>query len=94
MYKMFCHILYVNIIEFSIKGNCNFELDLCSWSNVHGSGDNFDWVKGSGRTTSSGTGPSTDHTTNNSTGKTNIIIDGYSYAFFFVFTITFNDIFQ
>jgi hypothetical protein len=45
-----------------------------SWSNVHGSGDNFDWVRGSGRTTSSGTGPSTDHTTNNSTGKTNIIL--------------------
>ena len=74
VYKMFCHILYMNIIEFSIKGNCNFELDLCSWSNVHGSGDNFDWVRGSGRTTSSGTGPSTDHTTNNSTGKTNIIL--------------------
>ncbi|KAK7473655.1 hypothetical protein BaRGS_00035133, partial [Batillaria attramentaria] len=48
-------------------GNCNFELDLCSWTNSHA--DDFDWQMGSGKTTTSGTGPSADHTYNNGTGK-------------------------
>ncbi|XP_033751988.1 MAM and LDL-receptor class A domain-containing protein 1-like [Pecten maximus] len=51
----------------SAFGNCNFELDLCTWSNVH-TGDDFDWITGSGSTTSTGTGPQADHTLNNSNG--------------------------
>lgn len=52
-------------------GNCDFEIDKCSWSDVHT--DDFDWLSGSGTTTSSSTGPRTDHTTGNATGKINLI---------------------
>ena len=58
----------LNVSIFSAAGSCNFELDLCSWSNLHG-GDNFDWVRASGTTTSTGTGPPGDHTYSNSTGE-------------------------
>lgn len=54
------------VLVFAI-GNCNFEIDKCSWSDVHT--DDFDWLSGSGTTTSSSTGPRTDHTTGNATGK-------------------------
>lgn len=32
-------------------------------------GDDFDWIQGSGATSSQGTGPSKDHTTNKATGE-------------------------
>ncbi|ESO97870.1 hypothetical protein LOTGIDRAFT_152977 [Lottia gigantea] len=47
-------------------GSCDFESNTCSWSNSKV--DDFDWVQGKGKTGSSGTGPSTDHTTGNATG--------------------------
>lgn len=49
-------------------GDCNFESGMCTWVNVP-QGDDFDWLRGRGSTTSFGTGPSTDHTTNSSAGK-------------------------
>ena len=45
--------------------NCNFERDLCTWT--QDKTDKFDWTRKLGSTASSGTGPSADHTTG--TGK-------------------------
>jgi len=42
-------------------GPDDFELGFGNWSNI--TGDIFDWTRNSGSTTSSGTGPSGDHTT-------------------------------
>ncbi|XP_051260918.1 zonadhesin-like isoform X2 [Dicentrarchus labrax] len=41
--------------------NCNFEQDLCQWSNILT--DVFDWTRNSGSTPTMMTGPSSDHTT-------------------------------
>ena len=49
-------------------GDCNFEKGMCTWLNVPNT-DDFDWLRGSGSTATFNTGPSTDHTTNSSTGK-------------------------
>ena len=48
--------------------NCNFEVGFCDWMNVYGR-DMFDWTPFSGRTPSGWTGPMTDHTVRNSTGR-------------------------
>ena len=45
---------------------CDFETDMCSWTNAIG--DQFDWKRDSGGTPSLGTGPSTDHTTGTRNG--------------------------
>ena len=58
-------------------GNCNFESGLCTWTNDQ-IGDDFDWIRNHGRTTSSGTGPNADHTVNNQNGD---------YYFLFSFPI-------
>ena len=52
------------------SGNCDFEAGtLCSWVNLQN--DDFDWLVGSGGTTSSFTGPTMDHTINqDNSGKT------------------------
>ena len=42
-------------------GSCNFEQDLCDWTNSN-SGDNFDWERAQGATVTTGTGPGIDHT--------------------------------
>ncbi|CAH3165361.1 unnamed protein product, partial [Porites evermanni] len=39
-------------------GDCNFEQSFCTWINM--AGDQFDWIRGSGSTASSFTGPSRD----------------------------------
>ncbi|XP_046559779.1 MAM and LDL-receptor class A domain-containing protein 1-like [Haliotis rubra] len=49
-------------------GDCTFESGLCTWSNT-GGGDQFDWILGSGMTSSSYTGPSRDHTLGNAQGR-------------------------
>ena len=41
--------------------DCNFETDLCQWTNVQNA-DDFDWLRGQGATKSRFTGPSVDHT--------------------------------
>ncbi|WAR02786.1 MLRP1-like protein [Mya arenaria] len=45
----------------TLPGNCNFDDGtMCSWKNMRN--DNFDWLIGSGKTSSAFTGPSADHT--------------------------------
>ncbi|XP_037131957.1 MAM and LDL-receptor class A domain-containing protein 1 isoform X1 [Syngnathus acus] len=43
---------------------CDFELNMCSWSNVGGGVDQDDWLRGSGASPNPNTGPAVDHTTN------------------------------
>ena len=54
-------------------GDCDFETGTCTWVNVQKT-DDFDWLRGSGSTTSFNTGPSTDHTTNSSGGKCELLL--------------------
>ncbi|XP_048242500.1 MAM and LDL-receptor class A domain-containing protein 2-like [Haliotis rufescens] len=49
------------------EGDCSFENDFCTWQN-YGKNDTFDWIRGKGATSSSGTGPSVDHTLNSRYG--------------------------
>eukprot|EP00057_Strongylocentrotus_purpuratus_P018006 XP_011672480.1 PREDICTED: MAM and LDL-receptor class A domain-containing protein 2 [Strongylocentrotus purpuratus] len=42
-------------------GSCDFETSLCTWKNEE-KDDDFDWQRIQGRTVSSGTGPTADHT--------------------------------
>ncbi|BFZ04222.1 hypothetical protein BsWGS_07261 [Bradybaena similaris] len=49
------------------KGNCDFQMDTCSWSNIHN--DSMDWLSHSGQTPSDETGPLNDHTYGNLSGK-------------------------
>ncbi|KAL9984449.1 hypothetical protein ACROYT_G006741 [Oculina patagonica] len=45
---------------FKANIDCDFETDMCGWTNdPH---DNYDWTHHRGRTPTAGTGPSTDHT--------------------------------
>ncbi|TNM98369.1 hypothetical protein fugu_014615 [Takifugu bimaculatus] len=48
-------------------GHCDFEINMCSWSNVGGV-DEEDWLRGRGDQPNLNTGPSIDHTTNSSQG--------------------------
>nr|XP_054757010.1 MAM and LDL-receptor class A domain-containing protein 2-like [Lytechinus pictus] len=48
-------------------GTCNFEVDMCDWSNVQ-TGDEIDWLRHSGSTGSAYTGPTFDHTTGTPSG--------------------------
>jgi len=41
--------------------SCNFDIDICGWSQVTKT-DDFDWTVNSGPTSTTGTGPSKDHT--------------------------------
>ena len=45
--------------RFWIAGECDFETNLCTWYNAR-TGDNFDWIIGSGSTPSYFTGPTAD----------------------------------
>ena len=47
------------------KFDCDFEQDLCSWSQITNGQDQFNWKRSQGKTNSVGTGPSFDHTTGN-----------------------------
>ena len=48
----------------SVQASCNFDYGLCyGWS--QSSSDVFDWTRQRGSTSSSNTGPSSDHTTGN-----------------------------
>lgn len=55
------------------EGDCDFEhLDFCSWTQETGKSffnDTFDWIIGSGKTSSYFTGPSIDHTTQSAGGN-------------------------
>lgn len=43
--------------------DCDFENDLCNWTQDKQT-DDFEWLRASGPTSSDGTGPTVDHTTN------------------------------
>ncbi|XP_075339459.1 MAM and LDL-receptor class A domain-containing protein 1 [Odontesthes bonariensis] len=49
-------------------GVCDFEISLCSWSNLGGGVDQGDWLRGGGASPNPNTGPSVDHTTNSTHG--------------------------
>ena len=49
-------------------GDCTFEKDRCGWLEVQGT-DTFDWLLGSGSTSSFNTGPSSDHTLGTGQGE-------------------------
>lgn len=49
-------------------GHCDFESNMCSWSNVGNGVDQEDWLRGRGDSLNPNTGPSVDHTTNSSHG--------------------------
>ncbi len=50
-------------------GHCEFESNMCSWSNVGGGVDQGDWLRGRGASPNPNTGPSVDHTTNSIHGN-------------------------
>ncbi|XP_061879772.1 MAM and LDL-receptor class A domain-containing protein 1 isoform X1 [Entelurus aequoreus] len=50
-------------------GTCDFEMDMCSWTNVRGSIDQGDWLRGMGASPNPNTGPSVDHTTHTPHGS-------------------------
>ncbi|KAM7379552.1 hypothetical protein PAMP_005098 [Pampus punctatissimus] len=49
-------------------GYCDFESNMCSWSNVGGGVDQGDWLRGKGASPNPNTGPSVDHTTSSTHG--------------------------
>lgn len=52
-----------------ISGFCNFETDMCGWTNaINGVNDDFDWLRDNGGTPSRFTGPRVDHTTGSDQG--------------------------
>ena len=52
--------LFIFIFAANVGINCNFENNLCTWT--QDKTDQFDWTRKSGSTASSSTGPSVDHT--------------------------------
>ena len=57
--------------EMNCPATCNFQNSFCKWQNAK-SVDHYDWVRNKGQTPSRFTGPSVDHTTNSSAGKSRI----------------------
>ncbi|XP_018531715.2 MAM and LDL-receptor class A domain-containing protein 1 [Lates calcarifer] len=49
-------------------GFCDFERNMCSWSNLGVGVDQGDWLRGRGASPNPNTGPSVDHTTNSTQG--------------------------
>ncbi|XP_041658947.1 MAM and LDL-receptor class A domain-containing protein 1 [Cheilinus undulatus] len=49
-------------------GHCDFEINMCSWTNLGGEEDQGDWLRGRGASPNPSTGPSVDHTTNSTHG--------------------------
>lgn len=47
---------------------CDFQTDLCQWTNIQDGTDKFDWLRQKGHTSSPYTGPSVDHSTGADTG--------------------------
>lgn len=67
-----------------VIGNCNFEIDKCSWFDVYI--DDFDWLFGSGTIISLFTGFRTDYIIGNVIGKVNFIYEKkFIYILFLVF---------
>ncbi|CAJ1072730.1 MAM and LDL-receptor class A domain-containing protein 2 [Xyrichtys novacula] len=49
-------------------GHCDFEVNMCSWTNLGPEVDQGDWLRGRGGSQNPNTGPSVDHTTNSTDG--------------------------
>ena len=58
--------------------DCNFDTSTCGF--VQESGDDFDWSRHTGSTSSSNTGPSSDHTSGSGWLKTKLPFNYYSPA--------------
>ena len=50
------------------EGFCDFERDMCGWTNDHAN-DDFDWLRDTAGTPSGTTGPPYDHTTGTAFGR-------------------------
>ena len=57
----------ITVSNISFLGTCNFEVDTCDWSNTQ-TGDEIDWLRHSGSTGNTNTGPALDHTTGSTSG--------------------------
>lgn len=60
--------MYLILDKIPYGGRCNFEQDMCGWTNVPGK--SLTWIRESG--TNNQTGLKSDHTYNNLTGNYNI----------------------
>ena len=58
----------INSSKKMFAGTCNFDTDICTFTNVQNS-DDFDWIRNSGATGSTNTGPTQDHTHGNAQGQ-------------------------
>lgn len=65
----------------NFAGTCDFETDLCSWSNA-ASGDDFDWIRNQGVTITSNTGPTGDHTLGSASGRILVTIEARAFSVF------------
>jgi len=69
------HVETKKLFQFHFTGaiaqNCNFETGLCNYK--QDKSDKFDWRWFHGKTSSQGTGPSSDHTPKSNTGKYQLI---------------------
>lgn len=62
----FDHLVVVVLVSEGFSERCNFEFDMCSWSQCQQ--DDFDWLVKAGSTLTVGTGPTGDHTLRNQSG--------------------------
>ena len=68
VYKPCIFLIFVTgTIHGQSELDCDFDSGLCSWTQVTGS-DQYDWTRHNGSTSTSGTGPTGDHTT----GRTSV----------------------
>ena len=58
------------ILIATFTGDCDFEDDICTWTNAQ-AGDDFDWIRRDGGRAGNG-GPPNDHTTGTRDGKLKI----------------------
>ena len=58
-----CIAITVNISDI----NCTFQYDFCGWE--HSTNADFNWTRNAGKTRSSSTGPTSDHTLATKKGK-------------------------
>ena len=67
---------------------CSFDFDLCGWT--QDTTDDLDWIRNVNSTSSSGTGPSRDHTNAAVTGKY-VYIEGSCMLKIITFIIVYHD---